>query len=37
MSHTKKIAIPFLVSELFLFDEFSFSDYPCAHHNSVTV
>ena len=31
----KKNAIPFLVSELLLFD--FFSDYHCEHHNFVTV
>ena len=39
VSRTKMIALPFLVSEILPFDYyyFFFSDYPYAHHNSVTV
>ena len=36
MALSNMIALPFLVSELLSFYKF-FSDYPCAHHNEVTV
>ena len=37
MSHPKTVALPFLVSELLPFDLVPLFDYPCAHHNSVTM
>ena len=37
MSRTKKIVLPFLVSELLPFDEFLFSHYPYARYNYVAI